>query len=403
MRKICVVLTARASYGKIKPILQAIKDHPDLELQFVCAASAVLDRFGSADKMAEADGFKVNERIYMVLEAETLLTSARSTGLGVMDFAAAFERLAPDVVLVMADRYEVISAAIAASYLNIPLAHAQGGEISGNIDEKVRHAVTKLADIHFPSTQLAREWIIRMGEDPDTVFFTGCPSIDIVKDIVKNPTVDFSPYSRYGGVGKKPDLSNGYIIVMQHPVTTEYGHLRPQIRETLRAFKDYPKPVLWFWPNVDAGGDDVSKEIRHFREIHALPQFHFFKNMEPEHFLRLLYNSDGIAGNSSVAIRESSYLGVPALDIGNRQLHRHCGPNVLRVAHDAQKIQEAAAHWFGNKKETSNMFGDGTAGIQIADILSKVPLKFFKTLHYVFDKEEENESAQQDKRTACAR
>ena len=395
MRKICVVLTARASYGKVKPILEAVKAHPELELQFVCAASAVLDRFGSADKMAEADGFKIDERIHMVLEGETLLTSARSTGLGVMDFAASFERLKPDVVLLMADRYEVISAAIAASYLNIPIAHAQGGEVSGNIDEKVRHAITKLSDLHFPSTKLAAEWIIRMGEDPGTVFFTGCPSIDIVKSVLKQPELDFDIYSRYGGVGSKPDLSNGYVIVLQHPVTTEYEDVRSQIVETLYAMKEYKKPVLWFWPNVDAGSDGVSKEIRIFRENEKPQHIHFFKNMEPQHFLRLLNKSDGIIGNSSAAIRECSYMGVPAVNIGNRQLHRDCGPNVIHAKNDRVDILAKAHQWLGTKKPSSDMFGEGTAGLQIADILAKAPLRFAKTLHYVFDEGREHKTAAQ--------
>lgn len=386
MRKVCVVLTARASYGKVKPILQAVKDHPELELQFVCAASAVLDRYGSADKMAEADGFKVDERIYMVLEAETLLTSAKSTGLGVMDFASAFDRLKPDIVLLMADRYEVIAPAIAASYLNIPVAHAQGGEVSGNIDEKVRHAITKLADMHFPSTKLAAEWIVRMGEDPATVFFTGCPSIDIVKEVLKKPELDFDVYKKYGGVGTAPDLSKGYVIVMQHPVTTEYGDVRRQVKETLHALSDYPLPVLWFWPNVDAGGDDVSKEIRSFRELKKPTHMHFFKNMEPQDFLRLLNKSHGIIGNSSAAIRECSYMGVPAVNVGNRQLHRHTGPNVTHATNDRADIRAKVDQWLGSKKPSSDMFGEGTAGVQIAEHLAKAPLRFAKTLHYVFDR-----------------
>lgn len=385
MRKVCIVLTARASYGKVKPMLQAVKDHPDLELQFVCAASAVLDRYGSADKMAEADGFKVDERIYMVLEAESLLTSAKSTGLGVMDFAAAFDRLKPDVVVVMADRYEVIAPAIAASYLNIPLAHAQGGEVSGNIDEKVRHAITKFADLHFPSTKLAAEWLVRMGEDPETVFFTGCPSVDIVKEVLARPEVNFDVYAKYGGVGTKPDLSNGYVIVMQHPVTTEYNDASRQVRETLYAVSDFPKPVLWFWPNVDAGADGVSKEIRAFRETRKPEHMHFFKNMEPHDFLRILNKSDGIIGNSSAAIRECSYMGVPAVNIGHRQLHRHCGPNVIHAKNDRADIRDKIDFWLTGKKPSSDMFGEGTAGKQIADILASAPLSFAKTLHYVFD------------------
>lgn len=385
MRKVCVVLTARASYSKVKPILQAIKDHQDLELQFVCAASAVLDRFGSADKMAEEDGFKVDERLYMVLEAETLLTSVKSTGLGIMEFSAAFDRLKPDVVLVMADRYEVIAPAIAASYMNIPLAHAQGGEVSGNIDEKVRHAVTKLADMHFPCTKKAYEWVLRMGENPDMTVLTGCPSVDLVKEVITKPLMNFDVYEKYGGVGVRPSLENGYIIVMQHPVTTEYLSGRKQVRETLEALKDYNKAVLWFWPNVDAGSDHTSKEIRSFREKNNPQSMHFFKNMEPDDFLRLLYNSDGIVGNSSVAIRECSYMGVPAINIGTRQLHRERGPNVLDVDYDQSEISKGLETWMGDKKPTTDLYGSGDAGKKIADALATLRLSFSKTLNYVFE------------------
>ncbi len=386
MRKVCVVITARASYGKVKPILSAIAAHPDLELQLVCAASMVLERFGAADKLIERDGFKIDERIFMVLEEANLLTSAKSTGIGVVEFAGAFDRLKPDVVLLMADRYEVIAPAIAASYMNIPIAHAQGGEVSGNIDEKVRHAVTKLSDIHFPSTRRARDWIVRMGENPEKVFFTGCPSIDIVKEILKKPALDFDPYERYGGVGEKPDLSKGYIIVMQHPVTTEFEDSRRHVDETLKAVVQFDRPVLWFWPNIDAGSDATSKGIRAFRENNDVPHLHFFKNMEPEDFLRLLYNGHGIVGNSSVAIRECSYMGVPAVNIGSRQSDRDRGPNVIDVDYDAGKILEAIRSHCGSKKcPSAEIYGAGDASRQIADLLAKTPLSFSKVLNYVKD------------------
>src|SRR5438874_2713018 len=153
MRRVTVVLTARTSYTKIKPILVALSGDSRVQLDVVCAASALLDRYGRVERTVEKDGFRISERIHMVLEAETLLTSAKSTGMGVIEFAGAFDRLRPDVVLLMADRYEVLAPAIAATYQNIPLAHVQGGEVSGNIDEKVRHAITKLSDVHFASTE----------------------------------------------------------------------------------------------------------------------------------------------------------------------------------------------------------------------------------------------------------
>ena len=161
--------------------------------------------------------------------------------------------------------------------------------------------------------------MIKLGEEPDSVVLTGCPSIDIAADVAARPELDFDPFERYGGVGPREDLSKGYLVVMQHPVTTEYEEARKQVDETLYAVKDSGLPVLWFWPNVDAGSDGTSKGIRVFREKEKPANFHFFRNMLPEDFLRLLCGSTAIVGNSSVAIRECSFLGVPAVNIGTRQ------------------------------------------------------------------------------------
>ena len=383
MRKVCVVLTARTSYTKIKPILAGLKARNDVELQVVCAASAVLDRYGSVDKTVMKDGFPVNEKIFMTLEAENLLTTAKSTGMGIMEFSGAFNRLNPDIVMVMADRYEILSAAIAATYQNIPLAHAQGGEVSGNIDEKVRHAVTKLADYHFPATKRAQEWIIRMGENPARVYLTGCPSTDVAEEVVKSPTLDFDLYKKYVGVGAQPDLSSGYIVVMQHPVTTEFADARKQVQETLHAVSSLTRPVLWFWPNQDAGSDDLSKGIRAFRENNNPQNIQFIKNMEPQDFLRLLYASDGIIGNSSVAIRECSYLGVPAINIGSRQSNRERGPNVVDVGYNREEILSAIHSHLGRKISRSTTYGHGDAGKKIAEHLATVPLSFSKSINYI--------------------
>ena len=383
MRKVCVVLTARASYTKIKPILVALNAHPEIELQIICAASAVLERYGKVEQTVEKDGFHINEKIYMLLEAETLLTSAKSTGMGIIEFASAFDRLKPDVILVMADRYEVIAPAIAASYQNIPLAHAQGGEVTGNIDEKVRHAITKLSDLHFPCTERSKNWLIRMGERPESVFLTGCPSTDIAEEVIRNPELDFDIYKKYGGVGSSPDLKNGYIIVMQHPVTTEYEDAKKQVIETIEATIDSERPILWFWPNPDAGGDDTSKALREYREKNKLQHMHFIKNMEPLDFLRLLYASEGIVGNSSAAIRECSYMGVPAINIGNRQSNRERAINVRDVSYDRNEIRNAIKEHFNGHVARSTLYGEGNAGKKIADFIATAPLNFSKEINYI--------------------
>jgi UDP-hydrolysing UDP-N-acetyl-D-glucosamine 2-epimerase len=382
-RRICVLVTARPSYSRIRSALSAIQAHPDLELQLVVAASALLERYGNAIQAIEHDGFSPAARVYMVLEGENLVTSAKSTGLGLVELATVFDNLKPDAVVTVADRYETLATAVAASYMNIPVVHVQGGEVTGSIDEKVRHAVTKLANLHLVSTELARERVIRLGEEPDTVVLTGCPSIDIAAQVAARPELDFDPFERYGGVGPREDLSKGYLVVMQHPVTTEHEASRQQVDATLYAVKETGLPVLWFWPNVDAGSDGTSKGIRIFREKEKPENFHFFRNMFPEDFLRLLCRATAIVGNSSVAIRECSFLGVPAVNIGTRQMGRERGRNVIDVDHETSAIARAIQeHMSRGRPVPDPLYGDGHAGTRIADTLAHAELRIEKRLTY---------------------
>lgn len=378
-----MVVTARPSYSRIKTALRAIDEHPDLELQLVIAASALLDRYGNAINVIENDGFKIASRVFTVLEGENPTSMAKTTGIGITELSTVFLNLNPDVVVTVADRFETMSTAIAASYMNIPLVHVQGGEVTGNIDEKVRHAITKLSDLHFVSCEAAAQRVIKMGEYPNKVFNTGCPSIDLAKEMMENPALDFDPFVKYGGVGGSVDLSKGYIVVMQHPVTTEYDTARTDIEKTLNALLDAPYPILWFWPNVDAGADGTSNGIRNFREQHKPTNFHFFKNMEPMDFLRLIYNSKCLVGNSSVGVRESSYLGIPVINIGSRQAGRDRGHNILDVDYDKTEIQEALKKQLAHGKYSSdNVYGGGNAGKNIADLIASQPLTFDKKLAY---------------------
>ena len=382
-RKIAVVITARPSYSRVKTVLSAIQKHADLELQLVVAASALLDRYGSAVNYIEKDGFAIAAKVFNVLEGENLTAAAKTTGIGILELSTVFDNLKPDIVVTVADRFETMATAIAASYMNIPLAHIQGGEVTGNIDEKVRHAITKLADYHFVASESAKERVIKLGENPDFVFNTGCPSIDIASEINTIKGLNFNPYQKYGGVGSDPDLSIGYLVVMQHPVTTEYQNSRKHIEETLEAVNELNMPTLWFWPNVDAGADGTSTGIRAFREYHKLKNVHFFKNMEGDDFLVLLNNAKALLGNSSVGIRECAYLGVPVINIGSRQNKRDRGHNVIDVDYNKNEIIDAVNTVLKNgKSETSAVYGGGNAGSSIADLLVKVPLQFHKTIMY---------------------
>jgi UDP-hydrolysing UDP-N-acetyl-D-glucosamine 2-epimerase len=367
--RVCVVVASRANYARIKTALEAIRDHPELQLQIVAGASLVLERFGNAIDVMSADGFEPDATIRFIIEGETPTTMAKSTGLGLLELPTVFELLRPDIVVTVADRFETISTAIAAAYMNIPVAHTQGGEISGSIDESVRHAVTKLSHLHFPATELAARRVVGMGEDPANVFNVGCPSIDLVAraDLGLRSEV----LAEFGGVGGPIDPEKPFILMMQHPVTTEYGHGFDQINQTLEAVASLGMQAIVFWPNVDAGSEHVAKGIRRFRELGRDHGFHFFRNLAPEIFVKLMAHCASMVGNSSAAIREGAFLGTPAVTVGTRQQGRERGPNVIEVSHDPAEIADAVGEQIAHGPYASNpLYGDGTAGKRIADVLA---------------------------------
>jgi UDP-hydrolysing UDP-N-acetyl-D-glucosamine 2-epimerase len=347
-------------------------------------ASTLLERFGTSLDVMERDGFHPNARLRIIIEGQTPTTMAKSTGLGLLELPAVFEMLEPDIVVTVADRFETIATAIAGAYMNIPVAHTQGGEVSGSIDESVRHAVTKLAHLHFPATELSAQRILAMGEDPTTVFTVGCPSIDLV--VQTDLGIRRDALASFGGVGSAIDVEQPFVLVMQHPVTTEYGHAFEQINETLEAVAATGMQALVFWPNVDAGSEDAAKAIRQFRELGRADGFHFFRNLPPEMFVRLMAHCACMVGNSSAALREGAFLGTPAVTVGTRQQGRECGKNVAAVDPERRAIEAAIRDQIAHGRyERDDLFGDGTAGAQIADVLSRARPSVQKQLSHRFD------------------
>ena len=392
-RKICVVIHSRANYGRIKSVMRAIDIHPELELQLLVGSSALLYRFGSVIDIIRGDGFKENAVVHSILEGETPTTMAKSTGMAITELATHFENLKPDIVVTVADRFETLSTAVAASYMNITLAHSQGGEVTGSIDESVRHAITKLAHIHFPATERAKEYLLRMGEQQETVYLTGCPAIDLVAE--SDLALPEDLFKRTTGVGDELTTKKDYIIVLQHPVTTEFGSGFKQIQETLEAAHEVSKTgmqIVWLWPNVDAGSDDISKGIRMFRDREEAKNMHFYKNFTPEDYVLLLANARCIVGNSSSGLREGAFLGTPCVNIGTRQSGRERAANVIDVKCDANEIKTAIDNQLKHGRyESSHLVGDGTAGTQIANILATSNLKIQKQISYVSENSKTSE------------
>ena len=361
-RKICVVVTARPSFAKWQTVLEALRDRPDVELQIVVGCSALLERYGHVRAVIEAQGFPIATEAWTVLEGETLLTGARETGVALMEFASIFHRLQPDIVCAMADRREILAVAAAAKFQHIRLAHVQGGECSGSVDDAVRNAVTMLADVHFPATLRAAERVQVLTRG--AVHLVGCPSIDMALRAQQEPPVTAK---ELGGAGADIDLSRPFGIVLQHPVTTQVSSAAVQMRQTLIACDTSSLQWIVFWPGEDAGAGAVSKAVRGYQ-----PGIHTVRNLPPSRFLRLLTQASVLVGNSSAGIREGSALGVPVVNIGSRQQGRERGPNVLDAPHVgpviAAMIRQQVAH---GRYEPSSLYGTGDSGEKIAEVLCR--------------------------------
>ena len=384
MRKVCVIIGSRANYSSIKSAMSAVRAHPDLTLQLVVGASALLDRFGSVVDVIEADGFEANARVAMIVEGETPGTMAKSTGLGLLELPTIFEMLKPDVVVSVGDRFETMATAVAAAYMTIPVAHPLGGEISGTIDESIRHAVTKLAHVHFPANTQAATRIVRMGEEPDRVHVVGCPRVDLVKEIMETDGhLGAAEWLEREGAGAHITLDQPFLLVSQHPVTTEYGDGERQIGETLAALQALRMPTIMLWPNADAGSEDIARGMRKFRETHRPDYIRFYKNFPIDTYVRLMVSCACAVGNSSAPLREGAFIGVPTVNIGTRQQGRDRAANVLDAGYDRAEIVAAARRQIAHGRyESDHLYGDGGAGPRIAEVLARATLRIQKRLCY---------------------
>jgi UDP-hydrolysing UDP-N-acetyl-D-glucosamine 2-epimerase len=382
-RKICVVLVDRANYGRLKPVMQAIALRPELELQVLATGTMVLERFQQPAQVVREDGFSVDGEIYVELEGSTPVTMAKSLGFAVVEFASEFQRQKPDVVLLIGDRYEMLAAAIAAAYMNICIAHIQGGEVSGSIDESARHAITKFAHFHFPSTRRSAEYLTRMGENPDTILAVGCPSSDIARKLDRTLAPEVL---NTGGSGAWIDISKPFLLVLFHPTTTEYGGEHRQMDEVLAALHRLQIQTILLWPNIDAGADHISKAIRVFRDRTKPTWLRTLTNLTPEHYLKVLANAACAIGNSSSFVRDASFLGTPVVLVGSRQEGRECAKHVLPVAPVAAEVVAAAQTQLVHGRYTpSALYGDGYVAERIAEMLVRLTPYAQKRLHYIYD------------------
>jgi UDP-hydrolysing UDP-N-acetyl-D-glucosamine 2-epimerase len=311
-------------------------------------------------------GFDIAAEVWSTIEGANLLTSAKETGALCAEAASVLDRLQPECVLVCADRHEVLAAAQAVAYLHLPLAHIQGGEHSGSIDDKIRDSITALADYHFPCTQLAAFRVYSLTGTCGRIWNYGCSAVDLAKRAQAEPAVTLA---ELGGAGDAIDLEQPFAVLVQHPVTDEAEQAHAQMADTLSALT---LPAVAFWPGEDAGAEGTSKALREAVGRDRGFPLHTVRNLPPSRFLRLLGQCAVLVGNSSAGIRESAYLGVPVVDIGTRQRNRQRAGNVLHVHHDSVEIHSAIERQIAHGRyQSSTLYGDGTAGERIAHVLAR--------------------------------
>jgi len=378
-RKVCVVLVDRANYGRLKPVMHEITQHPQLQLQLIAAGSMVLERFQRPVHVVRDDGFAVDSEVYMELEGSTPATMAKSIGLGISEFANEFSRLAPDLVVLIGDRYEALAACIAAAYMNLCIVHVQGGEVSGSIDESARHAITKFAQYHFPATKGSVENLLGMGERPETILGFGCPSSDIARTLDRQLLPEVVNLT---GAGCEVDVSARYLLVVYHPTTTEFGDERAQMETILEALGRIKTQTILLWPNIDAGSDHISKAIRVFRDQHKPDWLRVITNLMPERYLQVLANAACAVGNSSSFVRDSSYFGTPIVNVGHRQLGRERSENVLDADIETGAIEAGIRRQLAHGRfAPSTLYGDGHVARRIVESLAQLEPYIQKRLH----------------------
>ena len=382
-RRICFPITSRAYYGRSQTLIRKLHGDPRIELELMLGGSILLDKYSRhiADDI-EAGGFTISASLFNVIEGGNHVAMAKTACLTALEFTNGLHTLDPDVVVICGDRFEQLAIAMAASYLNRTIAHIEGGDVSGSIDESVRHAITKLAHIHFVTNADAERRVLAMGEDPKYVFDTGSLDVELAANV---RTAITSEQINANGVGHDVDITRPFLTVIQHPVTTETDN-RQHLETTLRAVGATGLPAIWFWPNPDAGTGEMADSIRHFREHDhaAAGPMRFITNLPVNEFIALLRATSCLVGNSSAGIKECSHLGTPVVDVGGRQQGRLCADNVVRVPYDEAAIRAAIARQVANGRyASSTIYYKPDASQQIVERLATLDLytqkRFFET------------------------
>ena len=380
-RRICFPITSRAYYGRSQLLIRKLHAHPEIELELMLGGSILLDKYSRhiADDI-NAGGFNISTTLFNVIEGGNHVAMAKTACLTALEFTNGFHAADPDVIVICGDRFEQLALAMAAAYLNKTIAHIEGGDVSGSIDESVRHAITKLAHMHFVTNEHARRRVLAMGEDPKYVFNTGSLDVELAAQVTTSITSErINGY----GVGHAIDVTKPFLLVIQHPVTTEDDN-RAHVEETLRAIADLDMQTIWIWPNPDAGTGEIADRLRHFREQAGRPaaRMRFITDVPVDEFVALLKIASCLVGNSSAGIKECSYLGTPVVNTGGRQQGRLHAENVVHVPYNADEICEAViAQVRHGRYAPSLIYYQANTSQTIVEVLAGVDLYTQKRFH----------------------
>ncbi len=373
-RKVCVVTGTRAEYGLFYPIMQKIQNSDVLELQLVATTMHLSEEFGSTYKQIEEDGFTIDEKIENLLVSDSKSSIAKSTGLATILLSDAFNRLQPDVVLILGDRFETHAAVTTAMLMNIPIAHIHGGEITeGAVDEQIRHSITKMSTIHFASTEIYRQRIIQMGEDPSRVFVSGAPGIDNIINLrlLSKTVLEDDLNWKFGKTS---------ALFTYHPVTLDNSDINDEINQIFRVIEKSDLNVLFTYANADDNGRVINQRIEAFCQTN-LTKYKVVKSLGQIRYLSAMKYVDLLIGNTSSGIIEAASFQKPVVNIGDRQKGRLQSGNVIDCniegLYDAIELA-LAKEYQDSCKTLTNLYGSGNASDTIVGVLSNVELSVVK-------------------------
>ncbi|MGL4362375.1 MAG: UDP-N-acetylglucosamine 2-epimerase [Cellulosilyticaceae bacterium] len=370
MRKICVITGTRANYGRLKTVMDAIMKHPKLELKLIVTGMHLIHEFGYTVSEIEKDGYTIDAKVDTHLSNDTGAGMCKSLGVGLIGMTQAVESIQPNVILILGDRDEELAGAIIGAHMNIPVAHIHGGEVTGTIDESIRHAITKFSHIHFAATEGSRERLLKLGEVEKYIFNVGSPGLDPIlnREYIERDEL----FCKFG-----LDSSKKLIIVAQHPLTTQKEQANEQMKQTMEVIKELGEQTLLVYPNADAGGRGMISVIQEYEHLEFLKTY---RNINFEDYLNLLKHADVMVGNSSSGIMEAPSYKLPVINLGTRQDGREQANNILNVTHDKVMIKQAIEKCLYDEtfikqvNECVNPYGDGKTGERIASILADIEI-----------------------------